>query len=205
MFWIKSSCVSDKITLSSTVLVLIFMHIYEGDCKSISFERKVLGAVKTAELRKGFVKAFEGTGNSNFQNNRVVNTSALADTFRLNLKQFLLSYVDGLLEIKSNSESLYQNYEYNSNLEPFKYPNDKDCNPDSINIRFSRTLSINLNYSFVQVPTEIFRNDVKILNEVKWSQDLDVLFRDNFKNNPTLQWQYIGKESGAMRSFPGSK
>ena len=134
-----------------------------------------------------------------------VNMMALTEKYRSDLNGFLLSYVDDLRKIKSESETLYGKHNYDDTLKQFQYRNDKDGNPDRIEVTYSIDVKVNLNYSFVQVPTEIYRNDVKILNEVKWSRDLDELFKSNLASNPTLQWQYIGKESGVMRTFPGAK
>ena len=134
-----------------------------------------------------------------------VDMMELTEKYRTDLNKFLLSYVDDLRKIKAESEILYEKHNYDSTLKQFKYKNDKDGNPDKIEITYSKEVKVNLNYSFVQVPTEIYRNDVKILNEVKWSKNLDELFKSNLVSNPTLQWQYIGKESGVMRTFPGAK
>lgn len=34
---------------------------------------------------------------------------------------------------------------------------------------------------------------------------MDQIFRDNYKNDPTLSWQFYGSSTGFMRQFPASK
>ena len=45
--------------------------------------------------------------------------------------------------------------------------------------------------------------DPKVLNTVKWTSQLDPIFRSNYDQQPTLLWQYIGSPSGALTSYPG--
>ena len=171
------------------------MQICNGESVSRIQEWK-----KTEQLKLDFIES-----RHKYLQTEDTDVMVLTQKFRSDLNGFLLSHVDNLREIKDVSEALYQAYEYDSTLRNFQYANDKDGNPDQIEVTYSKEIKVNLNYSFVQVPTEIYRNDIKVLNEAKWSQNLNALFRSNFKRNPTLQWQYIGKESGVMRTFPGSK
>lgn len=58
----------------------------------------------------------------------------------------------------------------------------------------------------------IYKMDIVILNTItaknviagiQWSQELDKTFRNNYKLDPTLSWQYFGSSTGFMRYFPG--
>ena len=134
-----------------------------------------------------------------------INVGELSQKYGSDLREFLLSHIGELMEIKRTSQFLQQNYTYDPLLKPFYQFNDKDPNPDRLEIRYSTEFNVNTNNSFVQVPTEIFRNHTTILNEINWSRGLDEVFKQNYQRNPTLQWQYIGKETGVMRSYPGVK
>lgn len=136
---------------------------------------------------------------------QTINVDRLTEEFTGGLRSFLTSYVGDLQDIRRIAQDSHSNYTYEPDITPFHYYNDKDGNPDSLEIIYSDQFSVNLNRSFVQVPTEIFRSSVQILNDIKWSTTLDEVFVSNYRRNPSLQWQYIGKETGVMRTFPGAK
>ncbi|XP_064472962.1 voltage-dependent calcium channel subunit alpha-2/delta-1-like isoform X2 [Ornithodoros turicata] len=69
--------------------------------------------------------------------------------------------------------------------------------------RFGRP--VNMSFSGVHIPLEIFQGDAQILNGIKWSQALDVAFRQNAEKDPDLLWQYFGSEVGYMRMFPANR
>lgn len=43
------------------------------------------------------------------------------------------------------------------------------------------------------------------IKAIEWSENLDQIFRDNYKKDPTLSWQFFGSSTGFMRQFPASK
>ena len=98
-----------------------------------------------------------------------------------------------------------ENHVFDPDIKPFNYYNDKQNNSAKIEPRFSKDLRVNLNQSFAQVPTEIFKYDKHVLNDFTWLQHLDPVFLDNFKNKPTLLWQYFSTENGASKTYPGIK
>lgn len=38
---------------------------------------------------------------------------------------------------------------------------------------------------------------------IRWSEALDEIFRQNYKSDPALSWQYFGSSFGIMRHYPG--
>lgn len=44
-----------------------------------------------------------------------------------------------------------------------------------------------------------------VISGIIWSEELDKTFRNNYKQDPTLSWQYFGSSTGFMRQFPGKK
>ena len=42
-----------------------------------------------------------------------------------------------------------------------------------------------------------------MLNDVKWTAALDEVWRENYKMDNSLLWQYFGTHNGVMRVFPG--
>ncbi|XP_035761503.1 voltage-dependent calcium channel subunit alpha-2/delta-3-like [Neolamprologus brichardi] len=66
-------------------------------------------------------------------------------------------------------------------------------------------LSVNLNLSVVQVPTNMYNKDSAIVNGVFWSEALNKVFVDNFERDPSLIWQYFGSAKGFFRQYPGIK
>lgn len=45
--------------------------------------------------------------------------------------------------------------------------------------------------------------DIDILNGLKWSNQLDEVFRENYEADNDILWQYFGSQTGFMRTFPG--
>lgn len=43
------------------------------------------------------------------------------------------------------------------------------------------------------------------MGTIKWTEQLDDIFLDNYKTDPSLSWQFFGSTTGIMRQFPASK
>ena len=44
-----------------------------------------------------------------------------------------------------------------------------------------------------------------VLKTIKWTAEIDKVFRDNLKNkDPTLKWQYFGSQDAVFRTYPGN-
>lgn len=70
------------------------------------------------------------------------------------------------------------------------------------NAQFFNT-PVNLSVSSVHVPTNVFDRADNVLKDIQWSDKLDSVFKDNFKRDPTLSWQFFGSSTGFMRQYPG--
>lgn len=42
-----------------------------------------------------------------------------------------------------------------------------------------------------------------MLKAIRWSENLNDIFKNNYQIDPSLSWQYFGSSSGFMRQFPG--
>ncbi|GLV36977.1 straightjacket [Carabus blaptoides fortunei] len=69
-------------------------------------------------------------------------------------------------------------------------------NPNFFNI------PVNTEHSAVHVPSNVFDGSNGVIQGIKWSEDLDRIFKDNYRADPTLSWQYFGSSTGFMRQFP---
>ncbi|XP_071960155.1 voltage-dependent calcium channel subunit alpha-2/delta-3-like isoform X2 [Antedon mediterranea] len=108
--------------------------------------------------------------------------------------------------------------EYNDSLE-YEYfnallINDKDNNGDYLPLggEFILTpddhfngIEVNLTHSTVQVPTNVYNMGTEVLNHIKFTDELDSTFEENYREDPTLTWQYFGSKTGFFRNFPGIK
>ncbi|KAL1506863.1 hypothetical protein ABEB36_006146 [Hypothenemus hampei] len=61
---------------------------------------------------------------------------------------------------------------------------------------------VNLDFSAVKVATNIYEREMSILEGIRWSEPLDLVFKKNFLKDPDLIWQYFASPSGFMRHYP---
>lgn len=92
------------------------------------------------------------------------------------------------------SRSGMNGYEFNN-------ANNLDNLPVSYDKQFK--LSVNTTHSAIKFAPNVLESDERILNDLKWSENLDSTFRENHQNDPTLSWQYFASAKGFMRFFPG--
>ncbi|KAJ8969624.1 hypothetical protein NQ317_002430 [Molorchus minor] len=63
-------------------------------------------------------------------------------------------------------------------------------------------IPVNTNYSAVHVPSNVYDRSKEVISGIIWSEELDKTFKNNYKLDPTLSWQYFGSSTGFMRQFP---
>ncbi|KAL0274489.1 UNVERIFIED_CONTAM: hypothetical protein PYX00_006895 [Menopon gallinae] len=61
---------------------------------------------------------------------------------------------------------------------------------------------VSFKQSGVHIPLEVYDGYPEVLNGLNWSSSLDDVFKENWKQDPTLRWQYFGSYYGFMRIYP---
>ncbi|KAI4463039.1 voltage-dependent calcium channel subunit alpha-2/delta-related [Holotrichia oblita] len=64
---------------------------------------------------------------------------------------------------------------------------------------------VNLDFSVIRSTVSVYVRDKIVLNNIRWSEPLDLTFKCNAKKDPTLIWQYFASSSGFMRMYPAMK
>jgi voltage-dependent calcium channel alpha-2/delta-3 len=64
-------------------------------------------------------------------------------------------------------------------------------------------LKVNLSHSVVQVPTSVYDRATEVIKAIKWSEALDQTFVKNYRDDPSLSWQFFGSTTGILRQYPG--
>ncbi|XP_044255106.1 voltage-dependent calcium channel subunit alpha-2/delta-3-like [Tribolium madens] len=64
---------------------------------------------------------------------------------------------------------------------------------------------VNLNLSVVKIATNIYEREQEVLQGVRWSEPLDMVFKENLDKDPTLKYQYFASPHGYMRHYPAVK
>ncbi|KAG5309152.1 CA2D3 protein, partial [Pseudoatta argentina] len=81
-----------------------------------------------------------------------------------------------------------------------------DAKNNSINLEYSPHFGgdVNLNMSAVHVPTNVYDRASNVIRAIKWSEELDRTFINNYEHDPSLSWQYFGSATGFMRQYPAT-
>ncbi|XP_077995480.1 voltage-dependent calcium channel subunit alpha-2/delta-3-like isoform X2 [Glandiceps talaboti] len=103
-----------------------------------------------------------------------------------------VSYYNAMLINKWNNDS-QEYYEYNKLGGEFLLESDEHFNK----------IEVNITQSTVQVPTNVYNREDKVLRDIDMTEALDVVFSENYENDPTLTWQYFGSYTGFFRNYPG--
>ncbi|XP_057337277.1 voltage-dependent calcium channel subunit alpha-2/delta-3 isoform X3 [Microplitis mediator] len=73
-----------------------------------------------------------------------------------------------------------------------------ELNPDS----HFYNIPVNTNYSSVHIPTNVYDLLPSVKDAIKWSEALNDVFRQNYRSDPALSWQYFGSMTGILRQYP---
>ncbi|XP_033217688.1 voltage-dependent calcium channel subunit alpha-2/delta-3 isoform X2 [Belonocnema kinseyi] len=66
-------------------------------------------------------------------------------------------------------------------------------------------IPVNINYSSVQVPTNVYDLSSDVAEAISWSENLDETFTQNYRSDPALSWQYFGSTTGMLRLYPAMR
>jgi len=100
--------------------------------------------------------------------------------------------------------------EYERYLSQYRDQNDEYWAPGysrmvlTANKHFSG-IPVNISYSSVHVPTNVYDGEPKVINAIDWSRKLDDTFKDNYQRDPSLSWQFFGSSTGFLRQYPAMK
>ncbi|XP_076657366.1 voltage-dependent calcium channel subunit straightjacket isoform X3 [Halictus rubicundus] len=77
---------------------------------------------------------------------------------------------------------------------------------NTIDVKHSRHFGgeVNLSLSAVHVPTNVYERASDVIRAIKWSEELDKTFINNYDQDPSLSWQYFGSATGFMRQYPAT-
>ncbi|KAK9873044.1 hypothetical protein WA026_020780 [Henosepilachna vigintioctopunctata] len=64
---------------------------------------------------------------------------------------------------------------------------------------------VNMNFSIIKTVANVYDRDRDILEGARWTEPLDLIFKENFESDPTLTWQYFTSPYGYMRHYPATK
>ncbi|XP_055958262.1 voltage-dependent calcium channel subunit alpha-2/delta-3 isoform X1 [Patella vulgata] len=178
----------------------------------------------------GYIEAYHKTKPSNELKVEKKNVKEILATVKNNIELMLKKKIDAVENLMKASEEASKKYgPYNSDLESeeVEYYNAKklvsdddiDDMDNETRVAITQTIlylplkksrphnfnPVNMSVSTIHVPTNIYDKSSKILNGVKWTENLNNAFMDNNRNDPTLTWQYFCSSDGFFRIFPGMK
>ncbi|CAL7949540.1 unnamed protein product [Xylocopa violacea] len=63
-------------------------------------------------------------------------------------------------------------------------------------------IPVNTEFSSVHVPTNVYDLSPAVAEDIKKTEALDIIFRQNYESDPALSWQYFGSVTGMLRQYP---
>ncbi|KAJ8953279.1 hypothetical protein NQ318_015861 [Aromia moschata] len=154
-------------------------------------------------------------------------TQLLAD-IKENVSRMIDRKMDAIECIQREAEKVAENYQFNKST-PFEYYSSKwspVIGEKNTTIKLPRSLkenknmyksmklnndthfynlAVNTTHSSVHVPTNIYDKEEAAAFAIRWSEDLDKTFTQNYQSDPALSWQYFGSTSGIMRHYPAKR
>ncbi|XP_028401056.1 voltage-dependent calcium channel subunit alpha-2/delta-2-like [Dendronephthya gigantea] len=128
------------------------------------------------------------------------------------MEQYFSKKVDSLQRIKTKAGIAYAERKTDAifTAKDVKYVNMIDLNKSSIPVtlhfdqRFKK--EVNISYSGIQIPTNVYDQGPVVLKTINWTSELDEVFIDNLKNrDDTLKWQYFGSPDAVFRTYPAKR
>ncbi|XP_055595759.1 voltage-dependent calcium channel subunit alpha-2/delta-3 [Uranotaenia lowii] len=179
------------------------------------------------ELAETMTKASEITQKYKAHNARVEHKdgTSLIKSIVENASRMLTRKMDAIKCIINQAETLSEQFEFNDTIaDNFTYYSSKYSNidgrpepeiPETLleNIWMYRNMSlnpdthffdisVNTSYSSVHVPQNVYDRYPWVLEALQWSEELDDVFKQNYKSDPALSWQYFGSSTGLLRHYP---
>ncbi|XP_060826223.1 voltage-dependent calcium channel subunit alpha-2/delta-3 isoform X1 [Bombus pascuorum] len=182
------------------ILILIEAH---GDnissdkvgtwAKQLGFELSQLGKFVTnvdkftESYKQAAVKPRDGT--------------ALVHEIAKDIKAMMESKISAIKRIMDVAETSALSAPDADPPESFLYINAKN---NTIELKHSAHFGgqVNLTMSAVHVPTNVYDRASNVIRAIKWSEELDKTFINNYEQDPSLSWQYFGSATGFMRQYP---
>ena len=191
------------------IFILIFCKITIFQCYTIDADllsKNLLQFVNNMTNFTNIQKAFEKVDGKFI----TVNGTDVIREFTENLQQNFKEKIEKLKLVKEKAEQAGKP-SVNKKLKPevlettnteendYPYPNMREDGNGTftINPTFSLKVRVNMNKSFVHIPTNIYAKSDAVLRIVEWTKTLDQVFIDNFNHSKkTLLYQYYGDHSG---------
>lgn len=60
-----------------------------------------------------------------------------------------------------------------------------------------------MNGYLIYPPLSYFLTANEVIKAIKWSENLDSIFVNNYNRDPSLAWQFFCSSAGFLRQFPG--
>lgn len=61
---------------------------------------------------------------------------------------------------------------------------------------------MNTSFSSVHIPTNVYDKSPPVAEDIRKTENLDNVFRQNYESDPALSWQYFGSVTGMLRQYP---
>ncbi|KAK2575605.1 hypothetical protein KPH14_011311 [Odynerus spinipes] len=129
--------------------------------------------------------------------------SALVHEIAKDIKAMMESKISAIRRIMDVAETSALSAPDADPPESFDFINAKN---NTIDLEYSDHFGgqVNLNMSAVHVPTNVYERASEVLRAIKWSEELDKTFINNYEQDPSLSWQYFGSATGFMRQYPAT-
>ncbi|CAL1679526.1 unnamed protein product [Lasius platythorax] len=127
--------------------------------------------------------------------------SALVHEIAKDIKTMMESKISAIKRIMDVAEQSAMSSTGKDPPESYEFINAKN---NTIDLDYSPHFggNVNLNMSAVHVPTNVYERASDVIQAIKWSEQLDRIFINNYEQDPSLSWQYFGSASGFMRQYP---